>query len=335
MIIQSDRLEDEAGRIRAFHDLDAQSYSSESSFDQITRLLQLSLGMEMVTISLISEDKQTFKARQGLDLKESSRETAFCDIAIRKDEPLIIEDTHQNAVVHDNPFVTGPPFLRSYIGAPLTTSEGYNIGTICAFETDPRQFTERDSEVISKCAELVMNQLELRRQANRDFLTGVFNRRNFMSALDRELARLRRRAGNSVVAFLDIDYFKQINDAYGHPCGDRVLREFANILNDQCRAADLFARLGGEEFAVLLADTDVESAQAWAHRARRVVADHSFDGHNALKLTVSIGLADVVKSQLTSETITEVTDSALYDAKRQGRNCVITYSQPIPEETVE
>lgn len=321
--IQCDKLNDEAGRIRAFHDLDAQTYSSESSFDQITRLLQLSLGMEMVTISLITEDKQILKARQGLDLKETARETAFCNIAIRMYEPLVIEDTHQEAAVCNNPFVTDPPFLRSYIGAPLTTSDGYNLGTICAFGTEPREFTKRDSEVISQCAELVMNQLELRRLANRDFLTGAFNRRNFVSALDRELARLRRTTGNAAVAFLDIDHFKHVNDTYGHPCGDRVLREFADIVDDQCRGTDLFARLGGEEFAVLLIDTDIASARAWADRVCRAVADHWFDGQDALEMTVSIGLAEVGEDHLTSEAVTEIADSALYDAKRQGRNRVV------------
>lgn len=323
MTIQRDKLDDEAGRIKAFHDLDAQSYSSEASFDQITRLLQLSLGMEMVTISLISEDKQILKARQGIEMKESPRETAFCNIAIRKYEPLVIEDTHQDAAVRDNPFVTSPPFLRSYIGAPLTTSDGYNLGTICAFETETRHFTERDSEVISKCAELVMYQLELRRQANRDFLTGAFNRRYFMAELDRELARLRRTAGNSVVAFLDIDHFKQVNDTHGHTCGDHVLREFADLVDDKCRGTDLFARLGGEEFAVLLVDSDIAAARLWADRVREAVADHSFDGEKALKLTVSIGLAEVGKTQLSSDCITDIADNALYGAKRKGRNCVV------------
>ena len=324
--IQQNKLDDEAGRITAFHELDAQSYCSESSFDQITRLLQLSLGLEMVSINLISEDKQLMKARQGLDISEIPRNTAFCNIAIRKYEPLIIEDTHQDERVRDNPLVTGPPFLRSYVSAPLTTADGYNIGTICARGTKPRQFAERDSEVVSKFAELVMNQLEMRRQANRDFLTGLFNRRNFMSALDRELARLRRIGGSAVVAFLDIDHFKQINDTHGHPCGDRVLRQFADVVGQQCRAADMLARLGGEEFAALLVDTDIAAARTWADRTRNAVAETLFDGQMALRITVSIGLASVGDSHATSDSITENADSALYDAKRQGRNCVVTFS---------
>ncbi|WP_175483285.1 sensor domain-containing diguanylate cyclase [Salinihabitans flavidus] len=301
---------------------DALTYSSEASFDQITRLLQLSLDMEMVAISLIGDDKQMLKARQGLDLAQCSRETAFCNIAIRAYEPLVIEDTHRDARVRDNPFVTGSPFLRSYIGAPLTTADGYNLGTICAFDSKPRHFIPRDFDIVRTCAELVMNQLELRSQANLDFLTNVYNRRSFVSGLDRELARLRRSKGTAVLAFLDIDHFKRINDTFGHPVGDRVLRELAEVVTGQCRQTDLVARLGGEEFAVLLMDSDLDTAKLWADRMRKQVAESRFDGSNAIKLTVSLGLAEFGETQTTSDAITHMADSALYEAKRLGRNRV-------------
>lgn len=322
MNLQLNKLDDETGRIKALTRLDAQTYSSEASFKLITGLLQLMLGMEMVTISLITEDKQILKARQGLDLAETSRDNAFCNIAIRRYEPLIIEDTHQNPHVRDNPFVTGPPHLRSYIGAPLTSSDGYNLGTICAFESKPRRFTSSETDIVKKCADLVMNQMELRSQASRDFLTKVYNRRSFVSALDNELARLRRSKGTSVVAFLDIDHFKQVNDQFGHPVGDRVLQEFAGVVEAQCRQNDLVARLGGEEFAVLLTDTDIDSARAWANRLRTKVAETRFNG-NELRLTVSVGLAVVDETQMASDAISNLADKALYEAKRLGRNRVV------------
>jgi len=93
-------------------------------------------------------------------------------------------------------------------------------------------------------------------------------------------------------------------------------------VDDQCRGADLFARLGGEEFAVLLADTDNAAARAWADLVHSVVANTWFDDGNALKLMDSIGLAEVDKVQLTPDSITKTADSALYDAKRPGRNRV-------------
>ncbi|MEI4263986.1 GGDEF domain-containing protein [Roseovarius sp. D0-M9] len=319
-----DELDDEAGRIEALIRLDAATSSSEASFDHITKLLQIALEMEMVTISLVGVDKQTFKACQGLDLTESPREIAFCNIAIRSYEPLIIEDTHQDARVKNNPLVTGSLFLRSYIGAPLTTADGYNLGTICAFDSRPRRFTARESEMIIKCAELVVNQLELRSQAKLDFLTGVLNRRSFASELEREMARLKRRPGKAVVAFLDIDHFKRVNDTFGHPVGDIVLREFAGIVASQCRQNDLLARVGGEEFAVLLPDTDLESAQIWAERTRKQVAETRFDDNDDLRVTVSLGLVEFTEKQTSADVITSMADRTLYQAKRQGRNRVVT-----------
>lgn len=317
------KLSDETGRIAAFHRLDPLAYSSEASFNHITRLLQLSLGMEHVTISLINEDKQIFKARQGIDMARSPRATAFCNITICKYEPLVIEDTHQDARVRDNPFVTEDPFLRCYIGAPLTTADGYNIGTICAFESEPRQFTVRETELISKYAELVMNQLELRSLACVDFLTDVLNRRSFVSGLERELARVRRNEMTSTVAFLDIDHFKKVNDRFGHPVGDRVLQEFASAVSGQCRQNDLVARLGGEEFAVLLTDSDLDAALVWADRLRTLVAENRFGGNVAVSITVSVGLVALDEKLTTYEAVMSMADRALYAAKRQGRNRVV------------
>lgn len=322
MTRQPIKLDDESGRIAALKQMDALTYSSETSFKQITGLLQLILDMEMVSINFITENKQILKARQGVDLKEMPRDVSFCNITIRTYDPLIIEDTLEDERMRDNPAVTGPPFLRSYIGAPLTTAEGFNLGAICAFDTKPRRFTMREVKMLTKCAKLTMNQLELRSQANQDSLTEVANRRSFVSGLEAEMARLRRKTGTASVAFLDIDFFKDVNDNFGHPTGDRVLHEFAKVIVGMSRQNDLVARLGGEEFAVLLPDTDLDAAQIWAERVREQVAKTRFDKDTALRLTVSIGLAAVDETQTTSDAILQLADSALYDAKRQGRDCV-------------
>ncbi len=319
----SNKLSDETGRLRALERYNALGYASEASFDQITGLMQTILGLKMVCVSLITKDKQVLKARQGLELKESSRANAFCALTIQSYEPLVVEDTHEDSRLRDNPYVTGEPFVRCYIGAPMTTSDGYNIGTVCAFDTYSRKFTAQEVNIVTRFADLIMNQFELRNMADRDFLTQLPNRRSFEAGLQRELARLKRNGGTATLVVIDIDHFKQVNDSFGHPSGDRVLREFASILAKNCRANDLVARLGGEEFYVLLPDTTIETAGIWADRIRQEVAEARFDGENAVRVTISIGLAALDGAITPFEAISRLADNALFAAKRQGRNRVV------------
>lgn len=317
-----DRLRDEKGRLRTLARLEAETHAAEASFDHITALVSLILGLDMVAISLIDADTQRLKARQGLETSTTPRELAFCSVAIRSYEPLVVEDARRDPRFRENPLVTGPPYLRCYIGAPLTTEDGYNLGTICALGSEPRRFTEREVDIMRRFAELIIQELELRSQANRDFLTGVHNRRAFAAELKRELSRLQRRPGNAAVAFLDVDHFKQVNDTYGHPVGDRVLRELAEVVRENCRATDVLARLGGEEFALLLPGADICRARALAERLRRAVAEHRFTGIEDRKLTVSIGLVGLREAETTPDAVESAADHALYQAKRRGRNCV-------------
>ena len=267
------KLADEAGRLKVLERLDAEAHSSEASFDLITKLVQLTLKMETATINLITRDSQKSKAVQGLRLPVCPREIAVCNITIQGYEALVIEDMKLDQRVCNNPLVTGPPFLRSNIGAPLTTADGYNLGALCAVDSKPRHFTPTEIEVLSKCAELVMNQLELRAQANRDFLTGVYNRRGFMSGLDHELARLRRNGRVAAIALLDLDHFKKVNDTFGHPAGDRVLREFAGILEEECRQSDLigeYRKEWGNHAAIPVSDEDFSAGCHCSNLVRSV-----------------------------------------------------------------
>jgi diguanylate cyclase (GGDEF)-like protein/PAS domain S-box-containing protein len=164
---------------------------------------------------------------------------------------------------------------------------------------------------------------ELTRVATTDMLTGVPNRRHFMSLAETELARIQRFQQPTAVLMLDLDYFKQINDTHGHAAGDAVLKTFADIVRGSLRKTDCSGRLGGEEFAVLLPGTDSEAAFAFAERLRQATAACRIPfGTQELLITVSIGIAMMVAADGTPDEALARADQALYRAKDAGRNRV-------------
>lgn len=165
---------------------------------------------------------------------------------------------------------------------------------------------------------------ELQALAATDALTGLPNRRTFMARLEEEYARLRRFDTQQVaVLMLDVDYFKRVNDTHGHAAGDEVLRQVATLIREEPRRVDLCARIGGEEFAVILAGASAESAREFAERLRRKIAAAAiiFEG-KALAVTVSVGVAAMRPADESADASLLRADGALYKAKEAGRNQV-------------
>ena len=172
---------------------------------------------------------------------------------------------------------------------------------------------------------------ELLHLALLDPLTGVFNRRSFLEFSGKEEARTRRGGSQFAVLMLDIDHFKRINDQYGHPAGDGVIKALADVCTRTLRPTDMIARYGGEEFVINLPDTDPAQAQLVAERVRKAVADARVPSeHGAIAFTVSIGLATCSDETPLAEAIARA-DKALYAAQRGGRNRVAA-GAPGPRE---
>ncbi|HEX2880232.1 MAG TPA: GGDEF domain-containing protein, partial [Polyangiaceae bacterium] len=163
----------------------------------------------------------------------------------------------------------------------------------------------------------------LAEEAREDALTNLSNRRAFNETLDGAFARLRRLKDPVVLLSLDIDHFKRINDNYGHDVGDEVLRNLAQILRSCTREVDRVFRVGGEEFAVLVAETDALGAQIAAERIRAAIASHAVvTSQGPLRITSSVGVALATRSMRKDELL-KAADAALYRAKAQGRNQVV------------
>lgn len=174
---------------------------------------------------------------------------------------------------------------------------------------------------------------ELQTLANTDSLTGLSNRRVFFNQLDKEICRIKRTFFDISIILLDIDFFKRINDEYGHDAGDCVLVQISDILRYIVRETDISARIGGEEFGIILLDTNPKSSILVAQRIKQAIENHQFaftkSGKNLkLKCTASIGcytmknLQDVIDA--TPQNLYKKTDELLYQAKRSGRNCIVS-----------
>jgi two-component system, cell cycle response regulator len=169
-------------------------------------------------------------------------------------------------------------------------------------------------------------QRQMYESALRDGLTKAFNKKYFLDRLESEFAyALRHKSPLSLIMF-DIDYFKKINDTYGHLAGDYALATLANVVQQTIRQEDVFARYGGEEFAVICRGVDLVGAAAFGERIRRMVAAQLFVyGETELKITVSVGVAAVSDVGMREHMeLIGTADEALYEAKRNGRNQVVS-----------
>ncbi|HSD46991.1 MAG TPA: diguanylate cyclase [Pyrinomonadaceae bacterium] len=170
---------------------------------------------------------------------------------------------------------------------------------------------------------------ELRSDADLDSLTGLANRRRFRVALAREVERWRRYRVPCSLLMLDIDHLKRINDQFGHPAGDAVIRQIAQTLKEVSRDNDTAARVGGEEFALLLAGIDLQKAAAAAERLRAVLSGRRVD--EVSTVTVSIGVASCPESATSERTLYSASDRALYVSKNSGRDRV-SLAPPLQEK---
>ncbi|MBI5501873.1 MAG: GGDEF domain-containing protein [Deltaproteobacteria bacterium] len=215
--------------------------------------------------------------------------------------------------------------IRSILAVPLW-SAGRTIGVLALTSPRPRTFDRRDQDLallLANCAVPPIEKARLERLAITDQHTMAYNRRYLLPRLSDEIESGRRRLRPVSVLLLDLDRFKRVNDRWGHPIGDRVLKLFVDRIWLATRRQDALVRRGGDEFVLVLPGTTFEAAQRAAERIRRTIADEPFQAADdlALHLTVSIGLAEW-NGRETAEELEARADVALYRAKHAGRNRV-------------
>ncbi|HYH23387.1 MAG TPA: diguanylate cyclase [Azospirillum sp.] len=204
--------------------------------------------------------------------------------------------------------------------SPVRDAEGA-ITHFVALEEDISRRKQTERDLAGMAAALERSNRELERLAMLDALTGIANRRHFFAMAEREVALARRHQRPMGVLMLDIDHFKEINDRHGHAVGDEVLKQVARVALSVLRATDHIGRIGGEEFAVLLPDSDLDGAVATAERLREAIEGAALSGVGAdVHCTVSVGVAEWAPEDASIEASLNRADAALYRAKREGRN---------------
>lgn len=333
---------DEPTRLAALRATGLLDTPLEDRFEALTRLAQRLFDVPIAAISLIDADRQWFKSIQGLDAQETSRDVSFCGHTILNSEVMVIPDARKDPRFADNPLVTGSPHIVFYAGGPIRSRCGSHIASVCLIDTKPRQMTEEDKASLRDLAAMaqvqfehsahqsvaheLIGQLEVeKRNALIDPLTRLWNRDGIDNLFGQQIHECVEAGMGVAVILADIDRFKRINDNYGHPVGDQVLREFGRRLLAGARTCDHVGRYGGEEFIIVLGGCDsLDAAHDIAECLRKRVNEHPIQAEaEGINVTCSFGVCymgpgDVV----TPEDMICKADEALYRAKAEGRDRV-------------
>ena len=329
----------EAARLQALDRFDVLDTPREASFDRITRLIRTVFDVPIAIVSVIDGHRQWYKACDGLATAEAERKDTFCKHTILQDGPLIVHDATKNPRFADNPNVRNDPHIRFYAGVPLRTHDGHNIGSVCAIGDQPRDFGQRETAILQDFADLAMDELELRQHASSDVLTGVLSRRAFMEQGSRAFALAKRQRFDFSCVVFDVDHFKAVNDTFGHAAGDKVLSGVAKQCGAALRDVDIFGRVGGEEFAILMY-AGRKGALESAERLRSAIEAMRFaHGTAALAVTASLGIASLDSTIPSLHELIEHADAAMYTSKHAGRNRTSVWNslakdQPPPRRRV-
>jgi len=320
----------------------------EERFERISRLGRQAMGVRVAAVSLVTAEKQWFKSVIGWRVSELPLKDSLCLPVIEKGEPLIVHDTHDDPRFASSRLVKSGPKFRFYAGYPIRDADGIVIGTFAVFDVRPKQPDAALMETLIDLGQLAERELitadlwdaqdqlvtklgEARRQALLDTLTRVWNRRGGNELLDMMLERSRKSYEQFSICVIDIDSFKEINDANGHTVGDQVLRKTAASIVASVRPEDIVSRYGGDEFLVILRDAGPEVARRVAKRIRNSLRRGALPLRSGdLNVTLSIGIVvNDPADDITSEQMIDRADQALFHTKRNGRDGVTLYPDDI------
>jgi diguanylate cyclase (GGDEF)-like protein len=304
---------DEAGRARGLQGLDLLGTGPDERFDRLTRLAQRLFDTPIALLSLVDSDRQWIKSRIGFDPKAPPLELSFCSQALLGDDVLIVPDATRDERFRDHPLVVDLPEIRFYAGCPVRAPDGSALGTLCVIDHEPREVRDEDAGVLKDLARMLEQDLESLSLATLDELTGLTNRRGFDAIAAHTIAMCRRVGEPATLLYFDLDEFKRVNDTLGHAAGDRVLRTFARQLSANFRDSDVVARVGGDEFCVLLTSATTEDVERPLSLLRGRLETR--EGEPLVSFSVGVAPYDPARHQ-NVQALVEEADLLMYRQKR-------------------
>lgn len=332
------RRAEEAETLRQAASAVSSSLELNEVFDHILEQLERVVPFDSAAIFLVEGDMLHMVDGKGFPLRAAqigqafpiSKDVLFQEM-IATGRPIILEDA-----MKDGRFNAwgGVQKVHGWAGTPLIV-HGEVIGCLTLDSEKHAAYTPADADLIIAFAgevALAIEKARLFKQVQRlaitDPLTGLHNRRYFFEIAQREVHRARRIENPLTLIMMDIDYFKKVNDTFGHQTGDRVLVELARRLTEHVRMVDVVARYGGEEFLVLLPDTDLEEAMPVAERLHQCLMEMVVKADKGeVRISVSLGLAQMDEGCTDIETLVQHADQALYDSKNQGRGRISVWKK--------
>ncbi len=330
-----ERLEQRILHLNALYQISQLSSRHEDLEGVLRTMLEVAqtlIPLGQIAILLLDNDRETLCVRVSQGYAEGVEGLV---IPLGKGVTGRAAQTGETIVVNDlaaeQDYIPGVSGARSEIAVPLIV-EGRVIGVLNSEALDANAYSPdqvRMLSLIAQQAAVVLRTAQLHAETWRlsitDPLTGVFNRREYVRRLEDHLLQANRYGESLAVVFLDLDHFKSVNDRYGHDAGDVALQRVAGALRGAIRESDTVARIGGEEFAVLLHRADVELASVAAERLRAAIEETHLDlvGDSVVHVTVSGGIAVYPDDGLDAKTLLRRADAALYAAKSGGRNRIL------------
>ena len=317
-MIKPDIPNNEAERLHALKTLRVLDTSHEERFDRVTRMAKRMFGVSISLVSLIDEDRQWFKSKQGIKVAEMSRDISFCGHAINQDGLFIVPDARVDIRFYDNPLVTETPKIRFYAGYPLKIRDGVNIGTLCLLDQQPKEMGEEDQLLLKDLGAMIEQEIKSIQLATLDELTLISNRRGFLTLVEHSVKMCKRKQIPMSFLLFDLNKFKMINDEYGHHEGDFVLIQFAQIMLNVFRASDVIGRLGGDEFVAMLSDSNEHNSNEILARFALAVEEFNTTMNKPYTIEYSVGLKHFEhETNKSAEDMIQEADTEMYKHKKR------------------